>query len=50
MESGAIRDDAITASSSFDSSNVGPQQGRRLWGVTVATSAANDGKKKLTQP
>ncbi|KAK6627478.1 hypothetical protein RUM44_009956 [Polyplax serrata] len=29
MESGIIRDDAITASSSFDSSNVGPQHGRR---------------------
>ncbi|KAL0280488.1 UNVERIFIED_CONTAM: hypothetical protein PYX00_001761 [Menopon gallinae] len=28
MESGAIRDDDITASSSFDSSNVGPQHGR----------------------
>ncbi|KAK6628859.1 hypothetical protein RUM43_002675 [Polyplax serrata] len=29
MESGIIRDDAITASSSFDSSNVGPQHGRK---------------------
>jgi len=28
MESGAIKDEDITASSSFDSSNVGPQHGR----------------------
>jgi len=28
MESGAIRDEDITASSSFDSGNVGPQFGR----------------------
>ncbi|CAH0392133.1 unnamed protein product [Bemisia tabaci] len=28
MESGTIRDDDITASSSFDSNNVGPHHGR----------------------
>lgn len=28
MENGAIRDEDITASSSFDSGNVGPQNGR----------------------
>ncbi|KAF4518478.1 hypothetical protein B566_EDAN006483 [Ephemera danica] len=30
MESGAIRDDDISASSSFDSGNVGPQHGREV--------------------
>jgi hypothetical protein len=42
MESGAIRDEDITASSSFDSGNVGPQFGRWVdrFFVTVALSSS----------